>query len=159
MSHDRLSRTTTDMYPPAQAVGKDAQVQLKQSLAGLPYNEQVQRLRPPLPMGTPAIQMKADGTAVQFNGGGKDAPAKSVAGSAGGAVGAGVGSGASLSGATVSVSAAGEVTISGAKVSVAAGQIDLKTPQVTASGVVQAGTIIADRVVGSSYTPGAGNIF
>ncbi len=37
--------------------------------------------------------------------------------------------------------------------------IALNAPMVTAPGVLQVDTLIANTVVGSSYTPGAGNLF
>jgi hypothetical protein len=154
MSHDRQIRTTTDLYPPAQAgLGADARVQLKQAVAGLPYNEQVQRLRPPLPMGAAAaLQMKADGSApVQMSGGGAAPPAQQASAPAPVPT--------TLSGATVKVDAAGQVSISGASISLTAGTIDLNAGRVRSTGVVEAPTVVAQSVVGSSYTPGAGNVF
>ncbi len=38
-------------------------------------------------------------------------------------------------------------------------QIQLAAPMVTAPGVLQVDTLIANNVVGSSYTPGAGNVW
>ncbi|MEI7742381.1 MAG: hypothetical protein WCK58_01385 [Chloroflexota bacterium] len=46
--------------------------------------------------------------------------------------------------------AGGPVTITGTS-------ITLESPMVNASGVLRASTIIADNVVGTNYTPGAGN--
>jgi hypothetical protein len=39
-----------------------------------------------------------------------------------------------------------------------AGQISLNAGMVKAAGVIQCDTVIANSVIGSSYTPGAGNI-
>jgi hypothetical protein len=54
----------------------------------------------------------------------------------------------------------------GAKVVISASQVDINASMVTVnagiakfSGVVQADTLIANSVVASSYTPGAGNIW
>lgn len=42
--------------------------------------------------------------------------------------------------------------------SITAGTINLNAPMVQANGVLRASTIIADNVIGSNYTPGAGNV-
>jgi len=42
--------------------------------------------------------------------------------------------------------------------SITAGTINLNAPMVQANGVLRASTIIADTVIGSNYTPGAGNL-
>ena len=59
-----------------------------------------------------------------------------------------------------------EVNISGSKVVIDAKSIEMKAPQIKAdasmsqfSGVVQSDTEISNAVVGTSYTPGAGNIW
>ena len=44
-------------------------------------------------------------------------------------------------------------------VSITGPMVNLHAPMVQADGVLQAGTIIADSVVASSYTPGAGNVW
>lgn len=59
----------------------------------------------------------------------------------------------------VTVQAAATVQVSGATVRIAAGMIELQAPMVKCDGVIQGGTLIADSVVASSYTPGAGNIW
>jgi hypothetical protein len=53
----------------------------------------------------------------------------------------------------------GGTEINDTAVRVNAGTIDLNAPIVRVAGIVQADTIIADSVVASSYTPGAGNAF
>lgn len=53
----------------------------------------------------------------------------------------------------------GGTEINDTTVRVNAGTIDLNAPIVRVSGIVQADTIVADSVVASSYTPGAGNIW
>jgi hypothetical protein len=63
--------------------------------------------------------------------------------------------GADTSGAaadTADSDAGGEQTISGSSIHLAA-------PMTTADGVLRANTIIADSVIASSYTPGAGNVW
>jgi hypothetical protein len=54
----------------------------------------------------------------------------------------------------------------GAKVSVSAGQVEVSAGQVTVdaglsqfSGVVRCDTLVATTVVGTTYTPGAGNVW
>lgn len=54
---------------------------------------------------------------------------------------------------------AGPVTSDGGSTTISGGAIHLDAPIVDAPGVVRVGTIIADTVIGSSYTPGAGNLF
>jgi hypothetical protein len=61
-------------------------------------------------------------------------------------------------GSTVSTDAGG-VTIDGARLSVNAAAVNINSPMVTTSGVLRTDTLIADSVVGSSYTPGAGNVW
>ncbi len=71
-----------------------------------------------------------------------------------------------LEAAGITINAAAELKITaGAKVSIQAGApVEIVTPQLTAnaamlqvSGVAQVATLIANAVVSSSYTPGAGN--
>lgn len=60
----------------------------------------------------------------------------------------------------VSVNAATNVTITaGASVEVTAGTVTVNAGMSRFTGVVQAPTVIANSVVSSSYTPGAGNIW
>jgi cytoskeletal protein RodZ len=61
-------------------------------------------------------------------------------------------------GGTVTTDASG-VTIDGARLSVNAAAVNVNSPMVTTSGVLRTDTLIADSVVGSSYTPGAGNVW
>jgi hypothetical protein len=53
---------------------------------------------------------------------------------------------------------AGGVTIDGARLGVTAGMVSMDAPLVTTSGVIRTQTIIAENVVGTTYTPGVGNI-
>jgi uncharacterized protein involved in type VI secretion and phage assembly len=73
---------------------------------------------------------------------------------------------ADAAGNTVELAAAGITVTSSAKVTVQASQVAVSAGMVTVdagmskfSGVVQADTVIANAVVGTSYTPGAGNIW
>lgn len=50
-------------------------------------------------------------------------------------------------------------TFSFGQISFSAGSVDVNTGMAKFSGVVKTDTIIANSVVGSSYTPGAGNIW
>jgi hypothetical protein len=54
---------------------------------------------------------------------------------------------------------AGGVTIEGARLGVNAGTVALNAGMVEVSGVLRTPTIIADTVMGASYTPGAGNVW
>ncbi len=60
----------------------------------------------------------------------------------------------------ITVNASAKVTITaGAQVEVNAGQVTVNAAMSRFSGVVQCDTMIATTVVGTSYTPGAGNIW
>ena len=72
-------------------------------------------------------------------------------------VGEAAGATASSAGATAGSS--GPVTSDGATTTVSGSTINLAAPMVSADGVLRASTIIADSVVASSYTPGAGNLW
>lgn len=58
----------------------------------------------------------------------------------------------------VSIQAAAKVTISAGQVEVSAGMVTVDAGMAKFSGVVQCSTLIATSVVGTSYTPGAGNL-
>jgi hypothetical protein len=53
----------------------------------------------------------------------------------------------------------GPVTSDGATTTITGGAIRLDAAMTSTDGVIRAGTIIADNVVGSNYTPGAGNMW
>lgn len=53
----------------------------------------------------------------------------------------------------------GPVTSDGASTTVSGSTITLAAPVTTADGVLRAQTIIADSIVASSYSPGAGNLW
>lgn len=59
----------------------------------------------------------------------------------------------------VTVRSAGTVTIEGSTLTVSAGSVTVNAGMSTFNGVVKADTLIATSVVGTSYTPGAGNIW
>jgi phage baseplate assembly protein gpV len=69
-------------------------------------------------------------------------------------------------GATITVEPSGvtidcpaTVTVNGAQVNVSAGLVQVDAGMSTFSGVVQCSTLIANTVVSTTYTPGAGNIW
>lgn len=64
-----------------------------------------------------------------------------------------------LSSGEISVRSSGPVNIDAATVNVSAGMVQVDAGMSRFSGVVQADTIIATSVVGTTYTPGAGNIW
>jgi uncharacterized protein involved in type VI secretion and phage assembly len=60
----------------------------------------------------------------------------------------------------ITINASGKVTINaGAQVAVSAGLVQVDAGMSKFSGVVQCDTLIATTVVGTTYTPGAGNIW
>lgn len=64
-----------------------------------------------------------------------------------------------LTSSSIQVNSAGPVEITAANVNVSAGMVQVDAGMSRFSGVVQADTVIANSVVGTSYTPGAGNIW
>ena len=58
----------------------------------------------------------------------------------------------------ISVTSAGTATVSAATVQVTASAVEVDAATATFSGVIRCDTLIANSVVGSAYTPGAGNI-
>jgi uncharacterized protein involved in type VI secretion and phage assembly len=59
----------------------------------------------------------------------------------------------------VTIDTSSNVQVNASQVSVTAGQMSVDAAMATFSGVVQCSTLIATSVVGSSYTPGAGNVW
>jgi hypothetical protein len=60
----------------------------------------------------------------------------------------------------VTITSASSVQIaSGATVTVTAPAVTVSTPMAKFTGVIQADTVMANSVVASSYTPGAGNLW
>jgi uncharacterized protein involved in type VI secretion and phage assembly len=64
-----------------------------------------------------------------------------------------------LESAGITITASAKVTINASMVAVSASMLTVDAGMSKFSGVVQADTVIANAVVGSSYTPGAGNIW
>lgn len=64
-----------------------------------------------------------------------------------------------LESAGVTINASAKVTVQASQVNVSAGMVQVDAGMSKFSGVVQADTVIANSVVSSSYTPGAGNIW
>lgn len=59
----------------------------------------------------------------------------------------------------ITVTASADVTVNAASAEISAGTLTVNAGMSTFSGVVQAQTVIATSIVGTSYTPGAGNIW
>jgi uncharacterized protein involved in type VI secretion and phage assembly len=64
-----------------------------------------------------------------------------------------------LTASDINIQAAGKVTVDAATVEVNAASVQVNAGMSRFSGVVQADTVMANAVVGLSYTPGAGNIW
>ncbi len=64
-----------------------------------------------------------------------------------------------LESAGITVTASAKVTVNASQVAVSAGMVQVDAGMSKFSGVVQADTVIANAVISSSYTPGAGNIW
>ena len=64
-----------------------------------------------------------------------------------------------LEAAGITVTASAKVTVNASQVAISAGMVQVDAGMSKFSGVVQADTVIATSIVGSSYTPGAGNIW
>jgi hypothetical protein len=58
----------------------------------------------------------------------------------------------------ITIQAAGKVVVSSPQVEISAGMVTVSSGMAKFSGVVQADTLIANSVIASSYTPGAGNL-
>lgn len=58
----------------------------------------------------------------------------------------------------VTISAAAKVTVQASQVEISAGIVELNSGMVHCSGTLKADTVIATSIVGSSYTPGIGNL-
>jgi len=69
------------------------------------------------------------------------------------------GNSVTLASAGITVTASAKVTVNASAVDVSAGMVTVNAGMSKFSGVVQCDTIIANSVVGGSYTPGAGNIW
>jgi uncharacterized protein involved in type VI secretion and phage assembly len=69
------------------------------------------------------------------------------------------GNSVTLAAAGITVTASAKVTVNASSVEINAGMVTVNAGMSKFSGVVQCDTIIANSVVGASYTPGAGNIW
>lgn len=63
-----------------------------------------------------------------------------------------------LDAAGIHIQSAAKLNVDCAQLTVSTGQVTINSGMVKVSGVVQCDTIIANSVIGSSYTPGVGNI-
>ena len=63
-----------------------------------------------------------------------------------------------LDAAGIHIQSSAKINLDCSQLAISASQISINSAMVKVSGVVQCDTIIANSVVGSSYTPGAGNI-
>jgi uncharacterized protein involved in type VI secretion and phage assembly len=59
----------------------------------------------------------------------------------------------------IEVQSSGQVNVNASQVNISAGMVKVDAGMAKFSGVVKADTVIANAVVSSSYTPGAGNIW
>jgi len=64
-----------------------------------------------------------------------------------------------LTAAEISVESSGTVSVQASQVKISAAQVQVDAAMSKFSGVIQADVVIANSVVGTSYTPGAGNIW
>lgn len=69
------------------------------------------------------------------------------------------GSEVSITSSGLKIMSSGTIEIQGAQVKISAASINLDAAMTSTSGVIQTNTLIATTVVGSSYTPGAGNVW
>jgi hypothetical protein len=60
---------------------------------------------------------------------------------------------------TITLDAAGIHIQSSSTIKIDSSQLVINSPMLKVSGVIQCDTLIANSVVGSSYTPGAGNVW
>jgi hypothetical protein len=59
----------------------------------------------------------------------------------------------------VSIETGGQVSVNASQIPLSAGIVQVDSAMSTFSGTVQCSTLIATSVVGTTYTPGAGNIW
>lgn len=69
------------------------------------------------------------------------------------------GNSVTLAAAGITITASAKVTVNASTVELSAGMVTVNAGMSKFSGVVQCDTIIANSVVGASYTPGTGNIW
>ncbi|OJY36755.1 MAG: hypothetical protein BGP06_13750 [Rhizobiales bacterium 65-9] len=63
-----------------------------------------------------------------------------------------------VNGNAITMTTSGRASLTASVIQMSAGQTQFNTPMANFSGVIRCETIIATTVVGTSYTPGAGNI-
>lgn len=99
--------------------------------------------------GVPAVQraVQIDEITTQVDAGDTNAAGQSAA-AAGATAGAGQ-----------SPASPGPVTSDGATTTITGAQVNIEAPMTQANGVLRATTVIADSIVASSYSPGAGNVW
>jgi hypothetical protein len=59
----------------------------------------------------------------------------------------------------ISISAGAKIKMDAAQIEASAGMVTVNAPMSKFSGVVQCDVLIANTVVGTSYTPGVGNLW
>lgn len=59
----------------------------------------------------------------------------------------------------VTIETGGSVSVTASRISMSAGSVNVDAGMASFSGVVQCSTLIATTVVGTTYTPGAGNVW
>lgn len=59
----------------------------------------------------------------------------------------------------VNIAGASKLVLQGAQIEITAAQLSVNTPMAQFNGVLQTNTMIATMVVGTTYTPGAGNLY
>lgn len=64
-----------------------------------------------------------------------------------------------LTSSEVSIESSGTVSVTASRVNISASMVQVDAGMSRFSGVVQADTVIANAIVGTTYTPGAGNIW
>ena len=64
-----------------------------------------------------------------------------------------------LTSSEININASGPVNVTASKVGISAATVNVDAGMSKFSGVVQADTFISNAVVGTSYTPGAGNVW
>ena len=59
----------------------------------------------------------------------------------------------------ITLTTSGKITLNASTAEVSSGSVNVNAGMSAFSGVVQSPTVLADSVVGTSYTPGAGNMW
>ncbi len=132
--------TSASAHEPAEGLSPETAAQVRAALPGMLADVQ-QELAGGAASPTAAEAPGAAGAAA----GGAASPTAADAPGAAGAAAGGV------------TSDGGTTTVTGGVVNISGGAVNIDAAMTHASGVVQADTVIANSVVASSYTPGAGN--